>query len=294
MWPARSLARRATFGCLMHDNFRPTRGAAPNQRHMAREHDPAAVTHAEREFDALAEEFFSRESLHPFEMNADDEPELTRISSKRAMRVTLVTLAISTATVGSFLAYMHLIMPVPAELGPDSALQPAHDGVLVTQPASAAESSIPVTSTTSPAPGPQPRLAAPASEADEPTGAISPAAPPLASIESAPPAQSVADAKPVRIPAVSPAQPTHRTNRRHAHDLVDQAYASLNRGDAAAALSQARAAVAIFPTRADAWIVLGSAYDALRDHANARDAFRTCVRRASGQFVTQCRVLARD
>jgi hypothetical protein len=292
----------------MNNKFRPTAAAGANQRQMRRYTDRAAGAEAnapnggEREFDALTEQFFSQPSLYPCEMNVDGEFQLTPEPSKRAMYVTLITLVISTVTLGAFLAYMRLIMPVPAELGTDHGLTGTGEIAPVPEPeppstaeapppgASMASLSqpveIPVVETVAPpmaaAPG-EPREPGESGEQSEHDDHNVPSAEDFA--------PTARDARPAAEPA--PAAPV-AGQRKRSNDLVGRAYGSLNRGDASAALGLAREAVTVFPTRADAWIALGSAYDALRDRASAREAFRNCVQRASGPFVQQCRTLARD
>ena len=76
--------------------------------------------------------------------------------------------------------------------------------------------------------------------------------------------------------------------------LIKQAYRALNSGNTHDALANARRALNTAPTRADAWLVVGSAYGAMQDRASAQQAFRACALRAKGPFVNECRKLARD
>jgi hypothetical protein len=259
--------------------------------HRAANAEAATPNGGELEFDTLTEQFFSQNSLYPCEMSFDGELQLTPEPSKRAMYVTLITLAISTVTLGGFLAYMRLIMPVPAELGSDSGFTGAGEiaPLPVVEEAPSTVDPGPSGASMAAVSQPQPELV---EVAEVSTMAPPPAAP---DAQAVPSAEDFAPA--LREPASAAEPPTAAASsagRKRSSDLVGRAYGSLNRGDATAALSLAREAVAVFPTRADAWIALGSAYDAMRDRANAREAFRSCVQRATGPFIEQCRTLARD
>jgi hypothetical protein len=119
----------------------PDQHAAP----FARYEDSASD---EYEIDALAERFFSQDALYPPALDLEDERTRSARSSKRAMHVTFVMLAVSALTLVAFLLYMRLIMPVPEELGqagplpapiapnlyqpPPSAAGPALDSLVTT------------------------------------------------------------------------------------------------------------------------------------------------------------------
>ncbi len=120
---------------------------------------------------------------------------------------------------------------------------------------------------------------APTSTAREPEPAAAPA-----------PLEAPAPAKAVEVP---PARAETRKNTVH-EDGLRAGFASLNRGDAEGALRRAQAIVDRSPERADAWLLLGSAYDALHDCANARQAFRACAQRGKGPSLAACKTLARD
>jgi hypothetical protein len=83
------------------------------------EHDRGASNVAADEYaiDLLAERFFSQDALYAPTLDLDDERTRNVRSSKRAMHVTFVMLAVSALTLVAFLLYMRLIMPVPEELG---------------------------------------------------------------------------------------------------------------------------------------------------------------------------------
>ncbi|MBV9948985.1 MAG: hypothetical protein JOZ69_19205, partial [Myxococcales bacterium] len=63
-------------------------------------------------------------------------------------------------------------------------------------------------------------------------------------------------------------------------------------GATAKALDLARRATVATPSSADAWLTLGAAYAASGNAGAARDAYRSCVARARGTNVSECRVLA--
>jgi Flp pilus assembly protein TadD len=67
----------------------------------------------------------------------------------------------------------------------------------------------------------------------------------------------------------------------------------LNRGDNQRAADYAARAVAVDPTSSEGWIVLGAARDALGDPKGARDAYRSCVDVGKGEYLTECRRVAR-
>jgi hypothetical protein len=75
--------------------------------------------------------------------------------------------------------------------------------------------------------------------------------------------------------------------------LSHLAFGYLNRGDNQQAADFAARAVAIDPTSSEGWIVLGAARDALGDGKAARDAYRKCVELGQGDYVQECRRVAR-
>jgi hypothetical protein len=276
--------------------FRSTQPSVENDRYRAR--DPRfADQYDERHVDALAEQFFSQDSLSPIAIDHEDEPAHTPRISSRAMHATWVMLAVSAVTLGMFLVYMRLIMPVPEELG-------AGGDVVLPRPITpAADEAKPRTSATSTGivspdvepshteqaptnppsetPEPEPNSAQRALDASTSTLVTTAG-------DAAPPAP--ARVEPVHVALGALSHP--RTEAAPKNDLVRRAYNNLNHGDAATALTLARRAVIEAPQRADAWIALGSAYDALHDLENARQAFRSCLQLAGGPYLPQCRALA--
>ncbi len=75
--------------------------------------------------------------------------------------------------------------------------------------------------------------------------------------------------------------------------MANLAFMLLNRGQNAPAAELAQRAVAIDPTSSKAWITLGAAKQALRDRAGAAEAYQNCVERGQGEYVDECRQMAR-
>lgn len=71
------------------------------------------------------------------------------------------------------------------------------------------------------------------------------------------------------------------------------AYLHLNAGDDARARTYASRAVEVDPTSSEGWIVLGAALEALRDRSAARVAYQNCAEQGQGEYVIECRRLAR-
>ncbi len=75
--------------------------------------------------------------------------------------------------------------------------------------------------------------------------------------------------------------------------LSHLAFDYLNRGDNQRAADYASRAVAVDPHSSEGWIVLGAARHALGDARAARDAYRKCVELGTGEYVEECRRVAR-
>ncbi|MEO6574669.1 MAG: tetratricopeptide repeat protein, partial [Polyangiaceae bacterium] len=73
--------------------------------------------------------------------------------------------------------------------------------------------------------------------------------------------------------------------------LIQQAQHMLERGNAAGAIDLARRATDKDPTDAEAWLTLGAAYDTAGNHAKARTAYQSCIDKAQGARVSECRAL---
>jgi len=75
--------------------------------------------------------------------------------------------------------------------------------------------------------------------------------------------------------------------------LKVQAQRALERNRAAEAVTLATQSVAGDPSDAEAWLILGAAYDAQHDLAHERDAYRSCIQQGKGPRVAECRALLR-
>jgi cytochrome c-type biogenesis protein CcmH/NrfG len=181
--------------------------------------------------------------------------------------------------VGGFLLYSKVLMPTPVELGTGGGVT-----IPVLQPIAASE-----------APEQQPGLVT-FHAAPPPSAAVAVAAP-TAAVPATPAASTPTAA--TAAPKATAARTTPRASQVASDEaspqdaLVKQAFRSLNAGRFDNAIAQARRALDSAPGRADAWLVLGSAYDGLKDHHSAQLAFRACAARARGSFVSECKKLAR-
>ncbi len=229
------------------------------------------------EFDSFADHFFSQPSLAPVEIEAHEwhegAPPLSP-SSRRAMQATVVMLVVSATVLGGFLLYSKVLMPTPVELDAAGVVAPTAppNAVAATAPHAAPAAIAAVVSV---------EVAAAKAEALPPQelGVIG---------------EPVArDNTPVQARSTSPASRAASAAETQ-QSQIKQAFRSLNSGNPADALKRARQVLSKSPNRADAWLVLGSAYGALHDTANARAAFHNCVERAQGSFVAECRKLARE
>jgi hypothetical protein len=250
---------------------------------------------ADRHVDALAEQFFSQDSLYAMEIDLEDEFVRAPRVSARAMHATVVMLAVSLVTLGAFFVYMRLIMPVPEQLGVGGdVVLPAPDSPPPTATSASAQNPRAEPSEASNQPC---ELAAPPAHQDEPGGptaqrATDASTQTLVTTAGDAALPEPADSEVPRIAVGVVARPRPLATPKN--DLVRRAYLSLNHGDAVEALTLARKAVIEAPKRADAWIALGSAYDAMHDHKSARQAFQSCLELASGLYLQHCRALASD
>ncbi len=245
------------------------------------------------EIDAVADAFFRQSSLAPIEIDAHesdrhadrehadqdytDQPQLSH-GSRRAMHATLVILGTSVVALGSFLFYTKVLMPTPAELGVGGAISvPVLAPIAAAEPPREREREIQ-------APVPPQELGA--------RPAVLPAV--LTSTVASAATNTMQN---VRVRTSAPVSTKARAvgTLASAEDgVLRQAYRDLNAGRLEGAIRQARRVLDSTPTRADAWLVLGSAYDAMHDHASAKLAFRACAARAHGAYLHECEKLARE
>jgi tetratricopeptide (TPR) repeat protein len=209
---------------------------------------------------------YAQDSLPPIELDMelleDDEDEAPGAASaavpkrsKRAVFATLGGLAASAA--GLALLASATRVNVRSPVAEHGATRSAAAPVGVVAPPS-------------PAPGPRP------------------SAPTVVGAPRASATQTRSEVSKVTVRASGSAAPSARSTELRA------AFASLNAGKPQEALDRARAILKVTPERADAWLVVGSAYDALHDRVNALAAFRGCAERAQGPAVAACKQLARD
>jgi hypothetical protein len=159
----------------------------------------------------------------------------------------------------------HLVIPTTIPPPPDPTDVPA-----------------PTASTAPPAPtaSTPPAVTTAATVVPPPTAsARPPVVPPVATTATAP--------APTVVPPVVP--PT--TPSGGGADLTAQAQRALEKGNGPLATELARKATEKDPTDAEAWLMLGAAYDMTQSRGRARAAYRSCVQKAQGPRVGECRAL---
>ncbi len=162
--------------------------------------------------------------------------------------------------------------------------------------ANRSEQAPPVTSTVSPAPA----VVGAASAAPAVVGGASAAAAnaplpvePVAS--AAPPAAPAASASAVaaaEVPA-EPASAPPEVPTKTALEEREAARRLLERNKLADAIEAALRSTSIDPTDADAWLLLGAAYQASGKSADARAAYGTCAKEAKKGSVRECQLMLR-
>jgi Flp pilus assembly protein TadD len=73
--------------------------------------------------------------------------------------------------------------------------------------------------------------------------------------------------------------------------LTSQASRALDRGQIQTAISLASQATAANPADAEAWLILGGAYEMVGNKAAARNAYKSCAASGSGSRVSECKAL---
>jgi len=270
----------------------PPRQEAHDEQAQQQEQQQAASDH-----DPFADEFFSQPATPPasdlweggLDVAWDDAEERPRIApeKRRAMVATAVIFGTFAVLLGSFTVYSQVIMPTPVALG-------ASSGTFTLPTPIQMEPRAEVTTPTI--------AAAPTEAPSEPT----PVEVPVVAADVAPvlpPTQ--AETRPARIVAAaaergddprSSARPNKQREVAAVNepdDVGESAMRALNAGNPRDARRLAQQAVTDHPERANGWIVLGAANDALGDHAAALTAYANCSARASGARVAACRALAR-
>jgi tetratricopeptide (TPR) repeat protein len=119
-----------------------------------------------------------------------------------------------------------------------------------------------------------------------------------ASAESAP---EVAPSEPEKVPPASVTDPSAAVDApvatepdpKAANDAKHEAQRALDRGRLKAAIEAGERSVALDPTDADAWLLLGAAYEARGTYAEARRCFASCTQLAKRGARSECRALLR-
>jgi type IV secretory pathway VirB10-like protein len=144
-----------------------------------------------------------------------------------------------------------------------------------------------------PAPAPSRAVSpAPESAAPEPVRAEAtpapPPAPPTAEVlvEPQPSSSAVAVASSSPAPPVPAAPPAGATKEREASRFA------LERGDLGTAVAAGERSVALDPSDGEAWLVLGAAYQARGELAQAKRCYRACVEQGSRGPKAECRAMA--
>lgn len=283
-------------------------------RHSDRHSDPGE----------LAENFFSKEHRQsPSDPLWDDSEDLSPRAmthgSKRAMLITFWMLGVSLTAIAIFVIYNQWVMPAPAPLTGTVALDlPTPTAVAPTPSAVPAQPSTPSAPST---PAPAPQAVAPAPQVVAPTAvpttdpSVAAVDPTLHEGEPEPPEN---DPVVVDEPAATPealqrydallVEGATRKNRARIREIYEEAvsinpngdaalsklaYYFLNAGKNEEAREYAQRAVAANPKSSEGWIVLGAAREALRDREGAAEAYKQCATLAEGEFVNECKRLAR-
>jgi tetratricopeptide (TPR) repeat protein len=139
-----------------------------------------------------------------------------------------------------------------------------------------------------------------ASEAPEPivtTAAPAPSPDPIASGIPAPPVAVAiapsASAAASGAPSAEPAPAAPEVPLKSALEEREDARKALERGKFEEAISAALRSTAIDPTDADAWLLLGAAYQESGKGADARVAYGSCAKEAKKGAVRECQLMLR-
>ena len=92
-------------------------------------------------------------------------------------------------------------------------------------------------------------------------------------------------------PDDAPSEATHAPPPAEARIARENARTLLEKGAGTDAIVAGRTSVALDPTDAEAWLVLGAAYQVVGNWQEARSAFQSCVRLAKRGPIAECRAL---
>lgn len=135
----------------------------------------------------------------------------------------------------------------------------------------------PVTHTTPPEPAPQDHAETPASAPTPVTANV---------VVEPQPSSSVSAANP------SPAPPASALPVKGAGKEREASRFALERGDLGAAVAAGERSVALDPADGEAWLVLGAAYQARGELAQAKRCYRSCVEQGTRGPKAECRAMA--
>ncbi len=125
---------------------------------------------------------------------------------------------------------------------------------------------------------------------------VASAAAPLPSPPASPPAEPAAEtaapAATETAAAAAPGDAPAQLSPVEARAAREDARRALDRGAIAAAIAAATSSVELDPTDADAWLLLGAAYQVAGKSAEARHAFASCSKLAKRGDVSECRTFA--
>lgn len=124
-----------------------------------------------------------------------------------------------------------------------------------------------------------------------PTASADPASDPA--VAAAAPTGSSAPDSPALDPPAAQDPPPPDVSPRAAADAKRDSQRALDRGHVSDAIEAGEESVALDPTDADAWLILGAAYMQKGRSADARRCFSTCVDQARRGDRWQCRALLR-
>jgi hypothetical protein len=187
---------------------------------------------------------------------------------------------------GAFLRYVGIAVGVCAVLCLFAAVRFAVTRTN-TEEAPATAASAPATTTAAPASaGSAPAAALASAPAPEGAGAA-PAASALAS--ASPPAASAAPSP----SAATEAPPEPGAPQKSAKEEREDARRALEKGKIQEAILAALRSTALDPEDADAWLLLGGAYQSAGKSADARTAYASCAKEAKRGEVRECRLMLR-
>jgi hypothetical protein len=136
--------------------------------------------------------------------------------------------------------------------------------------------------------------APPVAVAVAPASAMPPPAPePVASApaptpSAAPSAEPIASAAPTAEPSAAPAVP-----QKSAKEEKAGAQRALDKGKVGDAIQSALRSTSLDPEDAEAWLLLGAAYDMQGKHVDARAAYSECAKEAKRGDVRECKLMLR-